>query len=157
MENNKKKYQLLFKNQEKRTGLIKEMDEYLNLTIQGIESNYKITGEIEKNSDKYNYYIDNFLQEIQKLNDELKNLGETESDTYKKDIKFLLNLESENYKITLDIFNNKIKCFDMLKNEDDDHKLIKKEKEISLLKETLSSIREQINDFITNLKYKNLY
>ena len=157
MENNKKKYQLLFKNQEKRTGLIKEMDEYLNLTIQGIESNYKITGEIEKNSDKYNYYIDNFLQEIQKLNDELKNLGETESETYKKDIKFLLNLESENYKITLNIFNNKIKCFDMLKNEDDNHKLIKKEKEISLLKETLSSIREQINDFITNLKYKNLY
>ena len=157
MENNKKKYQLIFQNQEKRTALIKEMDEYLNLTIQGIQSNYKITGEIEKNSDKYNYYIDKFLQEFQKLNDELKNLGETESETYKKDIKFLLNLESENYKITLDIFNNKIKCFDLLKNEDDDHKLIKKEKEILLLKETLSSIREQINDFITNLKYKNLY
>ena len=157
MENNKKIYQLLFKNQEKRTSLIKEMDEYLDLTIQGIQSNYKITREIEKNSEKYNYYIDNFLQEIQKLNDELKKLGETESDTYKKDIKFLLNLESEHYKIILDIFNNKLKCFDMLKNEGDDHKLIKKEKEISLFKENLFSIREQINDFITNLKYKHLF
>ena len=156
MENNKKNYQLLFKNQEKRTALIKELEEYLNLTIQGIKSNYKITGEIEKNSEKYNFYINNFFQEIQKLNDELKKLGETETEAYKKDIKFLLCLESENYKITLDIFNNNIKCFDILKNEDDDHKLIKKEKEISILKETLSSIREQINDFITNLKYKIL-
>ena len=44
----------------------------------------------------------------------------------------------------------------MLKNDEDDYKLLKKEKEISNLKQNLAFIREQINDFITNLKYKYL-
>ena len=35
--------------------------------------------------------------------------------------------------------------------------LIKKEKEISTLKQNLASVREEITDFITNLKYKYLY
>ena len=156
MENNKTIYKFLFKNEEKRTTIIKDMEEYLNEVIQGIESNWKLNGEIEKSPKKYNEYSQSVMNELQKLNDELKKYSETNSDTFKKDVKFLLNLEGENYKTTLSIFINKLNCFDMLKNEEEDYKLLKKEKEISLLKETLASIREQINDFITNLKYKYL-
>ena len=156
MENNKTIYKFLFKNEEKRTTIIKDMEEYLNEVIQGIESNWKLNGEIEKSPKKYNEYSQSVMNELQKLNDEIKKYSETNSDTFKKDVKFLLNLEGENYKTTLSIFINKLNCFDMLKNEEEDYKLLKKEKEISLLKETLASIREQINDFITNLKYKYL-
>ena len=156
MENNKIINKFLFKNEEKRTTIIKDMEEYLNEVIQGIESNWKLNGEIEKSPKKYNEYSQSVMNELQKLNDELKKYSETNSDTFKKDVKFLLNLEGENYKTTLSIFINKLNCFDMLKNEEEDYKLLKKEKENSLLKETLASIREQINDFITNLKYKYL-
>ena len=156
METNKKLYKLLFKNEEKRTLIIKEFEEYLNLNIKGIESDWKLNGEIDINNQKYNEYSENVLQEIQKLNDELKNISEDESDEFKKDIKMLLSLESENYKITLNIFINKVKCFDLIK-DDEDEKIEIKENEISSLIDDLSSIREQINDFITNLKYKYLY
>ena len=157
METNKKLYKLLFKNEEKRTLIIKEFEEYLNLNIKGIESDWKLNGEIDINNQKYNEYSENVLQEIQKLNDELKNISEEESDEFKKDIKILLSLESENYNITLNIFINKVKCFDLIKDDEDKKKIENKEKEILSLREDLSSIREQINDFITNLKYKYLY
>ena len=157
METNKKLYKLLFKNEEKRTLIIKEFEEYLNLNIKGIESDWKLNGEIDINNQKYNEYSENVLQEIQKLNDELKNISEDESDEFKKDIKILLSLESENYKITLNIFINKVKCFDLIKDDEDKTKIEKREKEILSLIDDLSSIREQINDFITNLKYKYLY
>ena len=156
METNKKLYKLLFKNEEKRTLIIKEFEEYLSLNIKGIESDWKLNGEIDINNQKYNEYSENVLQEIQKLNDELKNISEDESDEFKKDIKILLSLESENYNIILNIFINKVKCFDLIK-DDENEKIANKEKEISSLREDLSSIREQINDFITNLKYKYLY
>ena len=42
------------------------------------------------------------------------------SDSYKKDIKFVLNFEGENYKTTLNIFINKSNCFDMIKNDEDE-------------------------------------
>jgi len=157
METNKQLYKLLFKNEEKRTLIIKEFEEYLNLNIKGIESDWKLNGEIDINNQKYNEYSENVLQEIQKLNDELKNISENESDEFKKDIKMLLSLESENYNITLNIFINKVKCFDLIKDDEDKTKIEKREKEILSLREDLSSIREQINDFITNLKYKYLY
>ena len=157
METNKKLYKLLFKNEEKRTLIIKEFEEYLNLNIKGIESDWKLNGEIDINNQKYNEYSENVLQEIQKLNDELKNISEDESDEFKKDIKMLLSLESENYNIILNIFINKVKCFDLIKDDEDKTKIEKREKEILSLREDLSSIREQINDFITNLKYKYLY
>ena len=156
MENNKNIYKFLFKNEEKRTEIIKDMEVRLNEIIQGIESTWKLTGQIEKTPQKYNEYSQNVMKELQKLNDELKKYSEMNSDAYKKDVKFLLNLEGENYKTTLTIFINKLNCFDMIKNDEDEYKLIKKEKEISELKETLADIREQINDFITNLKYKYL-
>ena len=155
MENKKELCRFIFKNQEKRTELIKEIEEYLDLTFHEIKSNWKINGELVTNPEKYNEYSNCMFQKLQLLNDELANISETD-DSLKKDIKQLLNLESENYKLTLNIFNNKLKCLD-LKNEEEEEKLLKKEKEISLLSETLSSIREQINDFITNLKYKYLY
>ena len=158
MENNNKRiYKLLFKNEEKRTALIKEFEECLFLNIQKIESDWKLNGEIENNTQKYHDYSDSVMEEIQKLNDELKKISEEESDAFQKDVKTLLNLESDNYKITLNIFINKLKRFDMIKNEEDENKILKKDKEILLLKENLSSIREKINDFITNLKYKYLY
>ena len=141
----------------KKEHLIKEFEEYLNLNIKGIESDWKLNGEIDINNQKYNEYSENVLQEIQKLNDELKNISENESDEFKKDIKILLSLESENYNITLNIFINKVKCFDLIKDDEDKKKIENKEKEILSLREDLSSIREQINDFITNLKYKYLY
>ena len=52
---------------------------------------------------------------------------------------------------------NKLRCIELLKNDEDDYKLLQKEKEISTMKSNLFSIREEINDFITNLKYKYLY
>ena len=70
---------------------------------------------------------------------------------------YSLNLEKENYKITLTIYLNKLQCFELLKNEDDDYKLLQKEKQIATMKSNLFSIREEINDFITNLKYKYLH
>ena len=124
---------------------------------KGIKSTWKLSGEIEKTPQKYNEYTENVMNDIQKLNDEIKKISENEPDTYKKDVKFLLNLESENYKITLNIFLKQLKCFDILKNDEDEKLLLKQEKEISILEQNLSSIREQINDFITNLKYKYLY
>ena len=154
--NNTNDYKFLFKNEEKRTTIIKEMEKYLNENIQAIEDHWKKTGEIEKTPQKFNDYCQNVLQELQKLNDEIKKYSDLKNDTFKKDVKCLLNFESENYKTTLGIFINKLNCFEMLKNDDDDYKLLKKEKEIDSLKQNLVSIREEINDFITNLKYKYL-
>ena len=156
MENTSNIYKFLFANEEKRTSIIKELEKYLNERILAIEIHWKETGEVEKTSEKFNEYSQNVLQELQKLNDELKKLSELKDELFKKDVNALLNLESENYKTTLGIFINKLKCFDMMKNDEDDYKLLKKEKEISELKQNLSFIREQINDFITNLKYKYL-
>ena len=154
--NNTNDYKFLFKNEEKRTTIIKEMENYFNENIQAIEDHWKKTGEVEKTPKKFNDYCQNVLQELQKLNDEIKKFSDMKSDTFKKDVNCLLNFESENYKTTLGIFINKLNCFEMLKNDDDDYKLLKKEKEIASLKQNLVSIREDINDFITNLKYKYL-
>ena len=156
MENNKNLYKFLFNNEEKRTTIIKEMEQYLNETIQGIENTWKSQGVIEKNSNKYNTYLQTVLSQLQTLNDELRKMSESNSESFKKNVNFLLSLEKDNYSNTLNIFINKLKCFDMLKNDEDDYILIKKEKEISQLRENLALIREQINDFITNLKYKTL-
>ena len=68
------------------------------------------------------------------------------------DINKLLNLESLNYKNTINIYLNKLSCFDLIKKEED-AKLIQKEKEIANLKSNLGFIREEINDLLTNLKY----
>ena len=155
MENINTDYKFLFKNEEKRTNKIKEMEKYFNESIQSIEKHWKETGEVEKTPQKFNEYSKNILQQLQTLNNELRNLSELKNDSFKKDVNTLLNLESGNYKMTLGIFINKLNCFELLKN-DDDYNLIKKEKEISMLKENLTSIREQINDFLTNLKYKYL-
>ena len=155
MENFSTDYKLLFKNEEKRTTIIKEMEKYLNERIQSIEYHWKETGEIEKASQRFNDYSNNILQQLQALNNDLRKLSELKSDAFKKDVNILLNLESQNYKTTLGIFINKLQCFELLK-KDDDCNLLKKEKEISMLKGNLASIREEINDFLTNLKYKYL-
>ena len=156
MESEKSFYKFLFNNEEKRTTKIKELEQFLSENIQNIESHFRITGEIEKSNSKYNEYTEKTLKILQEYNNELRRKSEEGSENFKKDVNILLNMEKENYKYTLNIFINKLQCFDFIKT-DDDYKLLQKEKEISTLKVTLASIREQINDFITNLKYKYLY
>ena len=156
MENNINEYKFLFNNEEKRTLIIKEFEQNLNTYIQEIERKWTETKTIDKNSTKFNEYSQTVLQELQKLNDELRKMSELKKENFKKDVNILLNLEKENYKMTLGIYINKLNCFDLLKNDEDDYKLLQKEKEISTMKTNLSNIREEINDFITNLKYKYL-
>ena len=157
MENNINEYKYLFNNEDKRTTIIKEFEKYLNEYFQETENKFKETQTIEKNSPKINEYSQKVLQELQKLNDELRKVSELKSEQFKKDVNFLLNLEKENYRMTLTIYINKLNCFDLLKNDEDDFKLLQKEKEIATMKTNLFSIREEINDFITNLKYKYLH
>ena len=157
MENDINEYKYLFNNEEKRTTIIKEFEQNLSIYIQETERIWEETKTIEKSSTKFNEYSQNVLQQLQKLNDELRKMSELKSENFKKDVNFLLNLEKENYKMTLTIYMNKLKCFELLKNDEDDYKLLKKEKEIATMKSNLFSIREEINDFITNLKYKYLY
>ena len=157
MENNINEYKYLFNNEEKRTTIIKEFEQNLSIYIQETERIWEETKTIEKSSTKFNEYSQNVLQQLQKLNDELRKMSELKSENFKKDVNFLLNLEKENYKMTLTIYMNKLKCFELLKNDEDDYKLLKKEKEIATMKSNLFSIREEINDFITNLKYKYLH
>ena len=157
MENDINEYKYLFNSEEKRTTIIKEFEQNLSIYIQETERIWEETKTIEKSSTKFNEYSQNVLQQLQKLNDELRKMSELKSENFKKDVNFLLNLEKENYKMTLTIYMNKLKCFELLKNDEDDYKLLKKEKEIATMKSNLFSIREEINDFITNLKYKYLH
>ena len=157
MENDINEYKYLFNNEEKRTTIIKEFEQNLSIYIQETERIWEETKTIEKSSTKFNEYSQNVLQQLQKLNDELRKMSELKSENFKKDVNFLLNLEKENYKMTLTIYMNKLKCFELLKNDEDDYKLLKKEKEIATMKSNLFSIREEINDFITNLKYEYLH
>ena len=155
MENEKALYKYLFKNEEERTKIIKELEKYLNDAFKEIEIKFKESNEIPKNStNKYEKYMENTLNELQKLNNELRKIESNVDckENIKKDINKLLNLESLNYKNTINIYLNKLSCFDLIKNEED-AKLIQKENEIANLKSNLSFIREQINDLLTNLKY----
>ena len=156
MDNNINEYKYLFNNEEKRTSIIKEFEQNINIYMQETERIWEETKTIDKSSSKFNEYSQKVLQELQKLNDDLRKLSELKSENFKKDVNFLLNLERENYKLTLTMYLNKIQCFELLKNDEDDYKLLRKEKEIATMKSNLFSIREEINDFITNLKYKYL-
>jgi hypothetical protein len=155
MENEKALYKYLFKNEEERTKIIIELEKYLNDAFKEIEIKFKESNEIPKNStNKYEKYMENTLNELQKLNNELRKIESNVDckENIKKDINKLLNLESLNYKNTINIYLNKLSCFDLIKKEED-AKLIQKEKEIANLKSNLGFIREEINDLLTNLKY----
>ena len=156
MENNINEYKYLFNNEEKRTTIIKEFEQKLNVYIQETEQKWKDEKIIVKNSPKFNEYTQKVLQDLQNLNNELRKMSELKDETFKKNVNFLLNLEQQNYKMTLSIYINKLNCFELLKNDEDDFKLLQKEKEIATMKTNLVGIREEINDFITNLKYKYL-
>ena len=157
MENNINEYKYLFNNEEKRTTIIKEFEQNLNIYIQETEQKWKDEKIVVKNSPKFNEYTQKVLEDLQKLNNELRKMSELKDETFKKNVNFLLNLEQQNYKITLSIYINKLNCFELLKNDEDDFKLLQKEKEIATMKSNLFGIREEINDFITNLKYKYLH
>ena len=157
MENNINEYKYLFNNEEKRTTIIKEFEQNLNIYIQETEQKWKDEKIVLKNSPKFNEYTQKVLEDLQKLNNELRKMSELKDETFKKNVNFLLNLEQQNYKMTLSIYINKLNCFELLKNDEDDYKLLQKEKEIATMKSNLFGIREEINDFITNLKYKYLH
>ena len=157
MENNINEYKYLFNNEEKRTTIIKEFEQNLNIYIQETEQKWKDEKIVVKNSPKFNEYTQKVLEDLQKLNNELRKMSELKDETFKKNVNFLLNLEQQNYKMTLSIYINKLNCFELLKNNEDDYKLLQKEKEIATMKSNLFGIREEINDFITNLKYKYLH
>ena len=157
MENNINEYKYLFNNEEKRTTIIKQFEQKLNVYIQETEQKWKDEKIIVKNSPKFNEYTQKVLQDLQKLNNELRKFSELKNETFKKKVNYLLNLEQQNYKVTLSIYINKLNCFELLKNDEDDFKLLQKEKEIATMKSNLFGIREEINDFITNLKYKYLH
>ena len=159
MENEKdekKLYIELFKNEEIRTQQIKELENYLNDAIKSIEIEWKESGEIPKNNNKHNEYTQKVINQLQKLNNDLRKIGENSSNTLKNDINQLLSLEEINFKTIMNIFIQKLACFDLISKDEDDYKVINKEKEIANLKQKLFSIREQINEHITNLKYSNL-
>ena len=155
-KNEKKLYVEVFKNEEIRTQQIKELENYLNDAIKSIEIEWKETGEIPKNNNKHNEYTQKVINQLQKLNNDLRKIGENSSNTLKNDINQLLSLEEVNFKTIMNIFIQKLACFDLISKDEDDYKVINKEKEISNLKQKLFSIREQINEHITNLKYSNL-
>ena len=157
MDNNINEYKYLFNNEEKRTTIIKEFEQNLNIYIQETEQKWKDEKIVVKNSPKFNEYTQKVLEDLQKLNNELRKMSELKDETFKKNVNFLLNLEQQNYKMTLSIYINKLNCFELLKNDEDDYKLLQKEKEIATMKSNLFGIREEINDFITNLKYKYLH
>ena len=157
MENNINEYKYLFNNEEKRTTIIKEFEQNLNIYIQEAEQKWKDEKIVVKNSPKFNEYTQKVLQDLQKLNNEIRKFSELKNETFKNNVNFLLNLEQQNYKVTLSIYINKLNCFELLKNDEDDFKLLQKEKEIATMKSNLFGIREEINDFITNLKYKYLH
>jgi hypothetical protein len=155
-KNEKKLYVEVFKNEEIRTQQIKELENYLNDAIKSIEIEWKETGEIPKNNNKHNEYTQKVINQLQKLNNDLRKIGENSSNTLKNDINQLLSLEEINFKTIMNIFIQKLACFDLISKDEDDYKVINKEKEIANLKQKLFSIREQINEHITNLKYSNL-
>ncbi len=152
----KKLYIEVFKNEEIRTQQIKELENYLNDAIKSIEIEWKESGEIPKNNNKHNEYTQKVINQLQKLNNDLRKIGENSSNTLKNDINQLLSLEEINFKTIMNIFIQKLACFDLISKDEDDYKVINKEKEIANLKQKLFSIREQINEHITNLKYSNL-
>ncbi len=152
----KKLYIEVFKNEEIRTQQIKELENYLNDAIKSIEIEWKESGEIPKNNNKHNEYTQKVINQLQKLNNDLRKIGENSSNTLKNDINKLLSLEEVNFKTIMNIFIQKLACFDLISKDEDDYKVINKEKEIANLKQKLFSIREQINEHITNLKYSNL-
>ena len=156
MENEKKMYMEVFKNEEYRTKQIKELENYLNDTIKSIEIEWKENGAIPKNNNKYNEYTQKVIDQLQILNNDLRKICENSNDKFKNDINQLLSLEEANFKSTINIFIQKLNCFELISKDEDDYKVINKEKEIANLKQKLSLIREQINDHITNLKYTYL-
>ena len=104
----------------------------------------------------YYQYTQKVINQLQKLNNDLRKIGENSSNTLKNDINQLLSLEEINFKTIMNIFIQKLACFDLISKDEDDYKVINKEKEIANLKQKLFSIREQINEHITNLKYSKL-
>ena len=127
---------------------------FLSNTISSIENEWKQTGIVPK-SNSYNERTQRTVKELQKLNNDLRSkANETDSVQFKADVNRLLALEESNFKITVNIFIMKLACFELIRKDEDDYKVIQKEKEIANLKQELSSTRVEINDLITSLKYQ---
>lgn len=129
-------------------------DSYYSKIILAIETEWKTNQEINFKED-HTVVSQQYLSKLQILNKELRDTPNEYSAQYLKDVDELLKLEEANYKITLKMFIEKLACFDMIKKEEDDSVVIGKEKEIALLIQDKSKIREEINDLITTLKYQH--
>ena len=123
-KNEKKLYVEVFKNEEIRTQQIKELENYLNDAIKSIEIEWKETGEIPKNNNKHNEYTQKVINQLQKLNNDLRKIGENSSNTLKNDINQLLSLEEINFKTIMNIFIQKLACFDLISKDEDDYKYL---------------------------------
>ena len=126
----------------------------MDITMTKLENEWKRTG-IVPNSNSHNERTQRTIKEIQKLNNDLRaKANETVLQEFKNDINRLLSLEESNFKTTVNIYLMKLACFELIRKDEDDYKVIQKEKEIANLKQELSSIRVEINDLITSLKYQ---
>ena len=127
----------------------------MNSVTTSIEKEWKNTGTIIQKD--YTKYTEQTVAEMQKLNTALRDsCSKFNDDKYSKNVNQLLALEQSNFKTTLNVFLTKLACFELIKKNADDSEVIKKEKEVSTLRGAQASIREEINDFITNLKYQFL-
>ena len=83
----------------------------MNIYIQETEQKWKDEKIVVKNSPKFNEYTQKVLEDLQKLNNELRKMSELKDETFKKNVNFLLNLEQQKYKMTLSLYINKLNCF----------------------------------------------
>ena len=127
-----------------------------------LNNNYQEKEDIQKEYEKkFAEYSNNVLNSLQLLNNELKSFRDSDnaSEEVKNDINKLLDLEKENYQLTIKIFLDKLKVLSLMRNNEDgdnDAKIHKIEREISEDKDMLAYTRDEITDFITGLKYKYL-
>lgn len=98
----------------------------------------------------------NFITEAQSLNNEFRKIQTNiEIIILNNLMNRLMQLEENNYKLTISIFLSKLKKFELLKKDEDEYEFSLNENEVSELKMKQKEIREMINDIITEIKYYN--
>lgn len=110
---------------------------------------------VPKNKSSHTEKTKTTITALQKLNNELREKAKSSNiEQFINDINNILSLEETNFKTTLNVFLSKLECFDLLQKDEDDYKILQKEKEIAQMKKQLASIRTEISDIITSLKYQ---
>lgn len=110
---------------------------------------------VSKNNSSHTEKTKTTITALQKLNNALREKGKSSNiEQFTNDINNILSLEENNFKTTLNIFLFKLECFDLLQKDEDDYKVLQKEKEIAQMKKQLALTRTEISDIITSLKYQ---